>query len=63
MLDGEKGAREQTEEAILEMLKEMVSKIKNEMEIERTEREENQERLLVLLDDTCQKLNTARQQQ
>ena len=34
----EKAAREETEEAILEMLKDMVGKIKNEIENERRER-------------------------
>ncbi len=34
-IEKEKKAREETEEAILEMLKEMVTKIKGEIEVER----------------------------
>jgi hypothetical protein len=51
----EKSAREETEEAILEMLKDMVGKIKNEIENERRERLQNNETLLGLLEYTCLK--------
>jgi hypothetical protein len=54
----EKKAREETEEAILEMLKDMVSKIKIEIDSEKKDREENEETLLSLLEDTCNKLNS-----
>jgi hypothetical protein len=59
LIDSEQKAREETEEAILEMLKDMVGKIKSEIEVERKDREENEETLLGLLDDTCTKLNSA----
>lgn len=55
MIGEEKAAREETEEAILEMLKDMVGKIKNEIENERRERLQNNETLLGLLEDTCLK--------
>ena len=54
----EKKGREETEEAILEMLKDMVNKIKVEIENEKKDREENEETLLSLLEDTCNKLNS-----
>jgi len=41
------------------MLKDMVGKIKQEIEAEKKDREENEETLLSLLDDTCSKLNAA----
>jgi len=53
----EKKAREETEEAILEMLRDMVNKIKIEIDNEKKDREENEETLLSLLEDTCNKLN------
>jgi hypothetical protein len=37
-IEQEKKAREETEEAILDMLKEMVTKIKGEIDTERSER-------------------------
>ena len=43
--------REETEEAVLEMIKEMTNKIKVEIEEEHKEREENFETLLNLLED------------
>jgi len=57
LVSNEKKAREETEEAILEMLKDMVNKIKVEIENEKRDREENEETLLSLLEDTCNKLN------
>ena len=56
-MEQEKKSREETEEAILEMLKEMVGKIKGEIDHERMEREQNHETLLQLLEDTCNKFN------
>lgn len=40
------------------MLKEMVTKIKGEIDTERSERQQNHETLLQLLEDTCNKFNT-----
>lgn len=57
IINNEKKGREETEEAILEMLRDMVSKIKMEIENEKKDREENEETLLSLLEDTCNKLN------
>jgi len=47
----ERKQREETEEAVLQMIKEMTGKIKKEIEDERREREENYETLLNLLED------------
>lgn len=55
----EKKNRESTEEAILDMLREMINKIKGEIETERKEREQSEETLLGLLEETCAKLNQA----
>jgi len=41
------------------MLKEMVSKIKTEIDSERRERQNNHETLLTLLEETCSKFNGA----
>jgi hypothetical protein len=38
-VDDEKRAREETEETMIEMFKEMISKIKNEIDVEKSERE------------------------
>jgi len=57
----EKKVREDTEEAILEMLRIMITKMKNEIENEKKDREVTEETLLALLEDTCNKLNTAAQ--
>jgi len=61
-MTNEKKAREETEEAILEMLKDMVNKIKLEIDSEKKDREENEETLLSLLEDTCNKLNSTQTQ-
>lgn len=58
-IQSEKKTREETEEAILEMLRIMISKTKTEIENERKEREGTEETLLSLLEDTCNKLNNA----
>ncbi len=59
ILDDQKKAIEETEEAMLEILRDMINRIKVEIETERKDREENEETLLGLLEDTCTKLNTA----
>lgn len=59
-LETENKAREEIEEAIVEMLKEMVSKIKIEIDAERRERQLNHDTLLTLLDDTCNKFNNGK---
>jgi hypothetical protein len=43
------------------MLKDMITKIKMELETERKNREDNEETLLSLLEETCTKLNVATQ--
>ena len=57
----EKKTREETEEAILEMLRMMITKTKSEIENERKAREGTEETLLALLEDTCNKLTNAGQ--
>ena len=52
----ERRQREETEESILELLRDMVSRIKAEIENERCEREISEEQLLGLLEDTCSRL-------
>lgn len=56
-MDDEKRAREETEETMIEMFKEMISKIKSEIDAEKSEREQAEEALLSLLEETCAKLN------
>jgi hypothetical protein len=41
------------------MLKEMVGKIKSEIDQERQQRQENHDTLLNLLEDTCNKFNSS----
>jgi hypothetical protein len=57
----ERKTREETEEAILEMLRIMITKIKGDVEGERKDREITEETLLSILEDTCNKLNAASQ--
>ena len=52
----DKKNRETTEEAILEMLRVLVTKSKADIEAEREEREKTEETLIALLEDTCSKL-------
>jgi hypothetical protein len=52
----EKKGREETEEALLEMLKAMINAMKNQLESERKERQSTQEYLIGLLDDMCNKI-------
>ena len=54
----EKRAREEQEEAMLEMLKEIISKVKEQIGGERHERERTEETLVNLLEETCNKLNS-----
>jgi hypothetical protein len=56
-VEEEKRAREETEETMIEMFKEMISKIKGEIDVEKSEREQAEEALLSLLEETCAKLN------
>ena len=53
----EKKAREETEEALLEMLKAMINAMKTQLENERQERQNNQDYLINLLEDMCNKLS------
>ena len=53
--------REETEEAILEMLRIMITKMKADVEGERKDRELTEDTLLTILEDTCNKLNAASQ--
>ena len=50
-IEQERKQREETEEAVLDMIKEMTNKIKKEIDEEHKEREENYETLLNLLED------------
>ena len=50
-IEQERKQREETEEAVLEVIKDMTSKIKQEIIDEHREREENFETLLNLLED------------
>ena len=56
MVMAEKKAREETEEALLEMLKAMINAMKTQLENERQERQNNQDYLISLLEDMCNKL-------
>jgi len=56
-VDDEKKAREETEETMIEMFKDMINKIKGEIDTEKSEREQAEEALLSLLEETCAKLN------
>ena len=55
----EKKAREETEEALLEMLKSMINAMKTQLDNERQERHVTQQYLINLLDDLCNKLEKA----
>ena len=59
MVMSEKKAREETEEALLEMLKAMINAMKTQLENERQERQNNQDYLINLLEDMCNKLSNA----
>lgn len=53
----EKKVSEEAQEALVEMLKEMVHRMKAEIESEKKERETTEDTLLTLLEDTCTKIN------
>ena len=54
MVMAEKKAREETEEALLEMLKAMINAMKTQqLENERQKRQNNQDYLISLLEDMC----------
>merc|ERR1711976_485584 len=59
MVMNEKKAREETEEALLEMLKAMINAMKTHLENEKKERQTSQEYLINLLDDMCNKITKA----
>ena len=60
MVMAEKKAREETEEALLEMLKAMINAMKTQqLENERQKRQNNQDYLISLLEDMCNKLANA----
>jgi 2-oxoglutarate dehydrogenase complex dehydrogenase (E1) component-like enzyme len=59
MVMGEKRAREETEEALLEMLKAMINAMKTQLENERRERQTTQDYLINLLEDMCNKITRA----
>ena len=66
MLNNEKIKREEGDdtidkEAILEMLRVLVTKSKADIEAEREEREKTEETLISLLEDTCSKLTQQEQ--
>jgi hypothetical protein len=56
MVEQERRSREETEEGILELLRDMMSRIKLEIEAEKRDRESSEEQLLGLLEDTCARL-------
>ena len=51
-----KKSREETQEGILEMIKIMNDRMKNDLEEERKEREQNEEALIDVLENTCNRL-------
>ena len=50
----------ESEESILEVLKEMVAKVKADLELERKEREKAEETLLSLLETTTSKISDSK---
>jgi len=73
IVDQERAEREESEKTIQEMLKSVFSKVKEDIELERHNRysfegkeyincflrEETEETLMILLNETCQKINDA----
>lgn len=53
----ERKARADSEDEIVDMLKDMLTKVRVELEAEKEERGKNEDVLLGLLETTCQKLN------
>lgn len=58
-ISSQKVAREENEQAIFDMLKDVVERVKKEIEQEKNDRLETEESLLSLLEETCTKLNSA----
>mmetsp|Transcript_15952 Transcript_15952/g.20154 ORF Transcript_15952/g.20154 Transcript_15952/m.20154 type:complete len:85 (+) Transcript_15952:594-848(+) len=56
-IESERKARGDSEDEIVDMLKDMITKVRTELETEQTERGKNEDTLLGLLETTCQKLN------
>ena len=56
-IDAERKARGDSEVEIVDMLKDMITKVRSELETEKEERGKNEDVLLGLLETTCQKLN------
>ena len=56
MVMNEKNAREEIEEALLEMLKAMINAMKTQLENEKSERQNTQDYLINLLEDMCTKI-------
>ena len=57
LIEGERKGRSESEEEIVDMLKDMITKVRSELETEKQERGKNNDVLLGLLETTCQKLN------
>ena len=57
LVEGEQKVRENTQEEIVDLLKEMVNKVKTDLDTEKNERGKNEDVLLSLLENTCSKLN------
>lgn len=57
-IETERKARADSEEEIVDMLKDMITKVRTELEAEKIERGKNEDVLLGLLETTCQKLNS-----
>ena len=55
-IQSEKKNREETQEGILEMIKIMNDRMKNDLANERKEREQNEEVLIDVLENTCNRL-------
>lgn len=58
-LKQEQKLREDSESATIEMLKDVLERVKQELSGEKKVREETEDHLLTLLEDTCNKLNSA----
>ena len=43
----------------MEMLREIIARVKEQVSVERQERERTEEQLVALLEDTCNKLNAS----
>ena len=60
-IDDQKKIREESEEQMVQLLKEMMAKIKDQINNEQKEREMAEDALLKLLEDTCIRLNYKQQ--